>query len=68
MQDKRARDILIGAFWSNGWKPEAERSVAPEDFAYAKRKGYMFDPVALTHDQAVVQLVEQVVLDHGAGA
>jgi hypothetical protein len=58
MQDKRARDILIEAFWKNGWKPEAERSVAPEDFAYARRKGYMFDPVAFTHDQAVVQLVE----------
>jgi hypothetical protein len=59
MQDKRAKDILFGAFWKSGWKAEADRSIAAEDFAYAKQKAYMFDPVTLSHDQVVVQLTER---------
>ncbi len=59
MYDRRARDILIGAFWKNGWIPDADRRVTADDFAYAKHKRYMFDPVALSHDQVVSGLIEE---------
>ena len=50
--DKRALSILNGMFWSaSGWRPNP--TVAEEDFAYARSKGLMFDPVALSHDEAV---------------
>jgi len=50
--DKRALKILTDMFWSSsGWK--RDRSVTPEDFAYARSHGLMFDPLVLTHDQAV---------------
>lgn len=48
--DKRALKILTGMFWSPaGWNRNP--TVSPEDFAYAKAQGLMFDPVALTHDE-----------------
>lgn len=57
--DKRALKILSGMFWSSaGWKRDPK--VSPEDFAYAKAKGVMFEPVALTHDQAVVAAIDAV--------
>ncbi len=58
MFDKRARDILFNAHWQpgHGWKSS---SVAPEDFEYAKSKGYMFDPVSLSHDQIVDKLIDE---------
>ncbi|MBI3438463.1 MAG: hypothetical protein HY054_07410 [Proteobacteria bacterium] len=59
MHDKRARDILLGAFWKDGWKRDSERSVSADDFAYAKDKRYMFDPVALSHDDAVARLIDE---------
>src|SRR5882757_1807151 len=60
MHDKRAREILFGAFWKDGWIRDADRCVlSPDDFAYAKRMGYMFDPIELSHDQVVSQLVEE---------
>jgi hypothetical protein len=44
--DKRGLKILIGHYWpSQGWVPENERTVAPEDFEYAKPKRWMFDPI-----------------------
>lgn len=50
--DRRALKILNGMFWStSGWRPNP--SVAEEDFTYARSKGVMFDPVELTHDEAV---------------
>jgi len=50
--DKRASDILIDAYWSTtGWRREPV--VAPEDFAYAKSRGVMFDPIRPSHDQVV---------------
>lgn len=58
MYDKRARDILIRAFWRGAWKSDAERAVDSDDLSYAKRMGYMFEPAALSHDQAVSQLLE----------
>ncbi|HTN41820.1 MAG TPA: hypothetical protein VLZ84_11750 [Asticcacaulis sp.] len=57
MFDKRARDILFNAYWqpAKGW---ARKPVEPEDFAYAKKRSYMFDPVRLSHDQVVDKLIE----------
>jgi len=59
MHDKRAREILFGAFWKDGWIRDSDRYVSPDDFAYAKRMGYMFDPIELSHDQVVSQLIEE---------
>lgn len=48
--DRRALKILFDAHWSpRGWRDEGDRSVAPSDLAYAKRAGYMFDDVRLSH-------------------
>ncbi len=53
--DRRARDILFTRYWTpGGWKQESDRVTSPEDFAYAKSAGLMFDedpPVA--HDGMV---------------
>ncbi|WP_296736344.1 hypothetical protein [Mesorhizobium sp.] len=59
MQDKRAREILFQTFWKNGWIRDADRQVSPDDFAYAKRMGYMFDPIELSHDRVVSRLIEE---------
>lgn len=49
--------ILLDTFWSpSGWKPEPLRTLLPEDFAYAKSMGMMFDPVRLDHHQALNDL------------
>lgn len=57
--DKRALKILTDMFWSSaGWKRDP--TVSPEDFAYAKAKGLMFDPIALTHDEAVAAAIDAV--------
>jgi hypothetical protein len=56
--DQRALNILFDAFWSSGrW---SLRGVAPSDFAYAKSKGLMFDPVRLNHSEAVGELLTTV--------
>jgi hypothetical protein len=50
--DERAVKILLNAYWTPaGWRRQP--ALQPEDFAYAKAKGLMFDPVSLTHDDAV---------------
>lgn len=50
--DKRAVKILMETYWSSsGWK--SDRHTRPDDLAYAKSKGVMFDPVERTHDQWV---------------
>jgi len=54
--DKRALRILFDTYWSpKGWK--SERSLSPDDFAYARLKKYMFDSIKLTHDEAVRRLL-----------
>jgi len=59
--DKRALKILIDTFWSAaGWTPDGQRTVAPEDFAYAKSKGIMFDPIIVDHTQAINRLLGSV--------
>ena len=50
--DKKAKDILFKTCWSSrGWLDE--RATDPQDLAYAKSQGLMFDPVSITHDEAV---------------
>lgn len=54
--DKKALKILFDAHWSSkGWKQN--RTVDVTDFEYARHAGYMFDPVMLTHDDIVAQLL-----------
>lgn len=55
--DRRAVKILTQTFWSSaGW--HAKPQTAPDDFAYAKSKGLMFDPLDQTHDQLIEAVVE----------
>ncbi len=55
--DKRAKDILFKTYWSStGWRDD--RHTAPEDFAYAKEKGLMFDSLTISHDDCVKRIIE----------
>ena len=57
--DKRAKNILLKTYWSSkGWKDK--RTTAPDDFIYAKEKGLMFDPLTISHDDCVNQIIEIV--------
>lgn len=57
--DKKAVRILTGGYWSaSGWKRDPEISL--EDFVYAKEQGVMYDPVCLTHNEAVARAVVAV--------
>jgi hypothetical protein len=52
LYDKRAVKILFATYWSSaGWKKD--RTISPEDFAYAKAKGVMFDARTTRHDDMV---------------
>ncbi|MES2945863.1 MAG: hypothetical protein V4772_23595 [Pseudomonadota bacterium] len=58
--DKRAVKILFDVFWSSaGWKRGPEPAT-PADFDYAKSRGVMFDPVQLTHTQALNLLLAAI--------
>jgi hypothetical protein len=52
--DKKAKNILFKTYWKNGWidKPHTD----PADFAYARSKGLMFDPLTITHDEILDKL------------
>jgi hypothetical protein len=55
--DKRALKILFDIYWSpSGWKDEGLQRVAPEDAAYAKAAGVMFDPILLDHEEVLQRL------------
>jgi len=57
MTDRKARNILLNTYWSAaGWKRDP--AIDPQDFAYAKEKGVMFDPISLTHEECVERIVE----------
>jgi hypothetical protein len=50
--DKRALKILFDTYWTvAGWRKQP--ATCSEDFAYAKSVGVMFEPVLVTHDEAV---------------
>lgn len=56
--DKQARNILFKTYWNaGGWVDRAQRRTAPEDFDYAKSKGLMFDPVSVSHDDCLAQIL-----------
>ncbi|UWU85190.1 hypothetical protein N2605_01655 [Bradyrhizobium yuanmingense] len=68
--DRKALQILFNAYWSpKGWKQSSATDQA--DFEYARQAGYMFDPVAVTHDDIVARLVSirpRVNLERAANA
>jgi hypothetical protein len=55
--DPRALRILLDTYGKRlGWNEEP--SAPAEDFAYARSKGLMFDPVRCTHDEMCDRVVE----------
>ncbi|MBB4360116.1 MULTISPECIES: hypothetical protein [unclassified Bradyrhizobium] len=55
-RDKKALQILLDTHWSpKGWK--RDKAIEPADFECARQAGYMFDPVAVTHDDIVARLL-----------
>lgn len=55
--DKKAKEILFKTYWtSRGWKEKFFTD--PDDFAYAKEKGLMFDPFTISHDDCVKRIIE----------
>jgi hypothetical protein len=55
--DKKALQILFKTYWSprDGWLGGTRPDAA--DYEYARQKGYMFDPIKLTHDEIVQRLL-----------
>ena len=52
VDDDKARRILFDTYWSSdGWKEI--RSTPPKDLDYARKAGYMFDPVVINHDEII---------------
>ncbi|UNM96907.1 hypothetical protein MMG00_03380 [Ignatzschineria rhizosphaerae] len=59
---QKAQKILFYTYWrSGGWVEAKNRSITAEDFAYAKEKGLMFDPLTLSHDDVIKRLHEVLV-------
>ncbi len=57
--DNKAKKILFNTYWSSkGWKMDNERYTSPEDFAYAKEKGLMFEPITISHDECIKKIIE----------
>ena len=55
--DKKAKEILFKTYWTSaGWRDE--RTVSPEDYLYAKAKGLMFDPLTISHDECVREIIK----------
>ncbi|SDH82090.1 hypothetical protein SAMN05421818_11715 [Myroides phaeus] len=48
--DKKAKNILFKTYWKSGWINVKDRQTTPDDLAYAKAKGLMFDPLTISHD------------------
>ena len=56
--DKKAKKILFKTYWNNGWIDDEDRKIDDSDFAYAKEKGLMFDPLTISHDECVEKIVK----------
>ena len=56
--DKKAKKILFNRYWASGWKSQNEIYTSPEDFAYAKEKGLMFDPITISHNDCIKRIVK----------
>jgi len=53
--DLKGQRILFETYWSSqGWK--SNPSTPADAFVYAKQTGYMFDPLALSHSEALRQI------------
>src|SRR5687767_5639553 len=61
--DRRALKALLGTYWTaGGWRGASgnTKDTPPpveEEVEYARKAGYMFEPRAMTHDQAVAWLL-----------
>ena len=59
--DRRALKALCDTYWTSaGWRDERSRSTPPDEFAYAKQAGVMFDPVRVSHDDIVKRVIAAV--------
>ena len=56
--DKKAKNILFQTYWKNGWIDSKDIKTNPADFAYAKEKGLMFDPLTISHDKCIEKIFE----------
>jgi len=55
--NKRALKILFDTHWTaRGWKREDVYRVSPEDFAYAKAHGVMFEPIKIEHADILARI------------
>lgn len=54
--DRKAKNILFKTYWKNGWIDESQRQTSSADFAYAKSKGLMFDPLTISHDECITAI------------
>jgi len=51
-EQQRALRILFDTYWSpNGWN--SQPSTPPDDLAFARTAGIMFEPIALDHDEEI---------------
>lgn len=58
MIDARAKKILFDTYWSpKGWIDDRLRTTKPDDLAYAREKGVMFEPLTIDHDGLVERLI-----------
>ncbi|MFG0418458.1 hypothetical protein [Pseudomonas sp. zjy_8] len=58
--DKQAKNILFKTYWgSNGWLPAPKTD--PQDFAYAKAQGLMFEPASIGHDQCLDEVLDMIM-------
>ena len=51
--DKKAKKILFSTYWKKGWIDSQDRVLSVDDFEYAKSKGFMFDPITISHDECI---------------
>ena len=56
--DKKAKNILFKTYWKGGWIPSNLRETSATDFAYAKSKGLMFDPLTISHDTCLTLILD----------
>lgn len=56
--DKKAKKILLSAFWKSGWIDNAgAHLLSLDDFLYAKQHDLMFDPLTITYDELIKKLL-----------
>lgn len=54
--DTKAKKILFKTYWSSrGWLEKP--TVSKDDFEYAKLKGLMFDPLTISHDDCIHEIL-----------